>query len=87
MTIYKYPVPFRSNLILELPVSAELLTVQMQGDNPVVWVKLRQLSPEAMVERKFKWYATGESFPEIREQYIGTVQTPNGLVFHLFEVL
>lgn len=81
--IYKYPVT--PEFELELPPDAFVLTVQMQRDNPVMWVLLDPEAPK--VTRRFITLATGEQ-TEIEAKdlwYINTFQV-DYLVFHLFEV-
>lgn len=81
--IYKYAIPVQDQITLELPLSAEILTIQMQKSEPQMWVLC---NPDAIkIERYFYLYGTGM---EVREglRYRGTFQMLNGgLVFHLFE--
>lgn len=84
-TIYKYDV--EPGMRLSLPATATVLTVQMQFGKPVMWVLLDPDEPECRL-RTFVAYGTGHEITEAvgHEGYIGTFQTPGGLVFHLFEV-
>lgn len=86
--IYKYPVtpyPF----VLELPQEARVLTVQVQGKEPKMWVIV---DPEKQTElRAFIVIGTGHDIDEQLEKnlsFIGTFQMKRGaLIFHLFEII
>lgn len=79
--IWKYAVaPY---FVLDLPEDAEVLTVQLQNGQPVMWVKLDPQAP--CISRPFVSIATGSSFNDEGAYYIGTFQV-EGLVFHVFEV-
>lgn len=80
-TIYKYELSVAENLI-ELPLGSEVLTVQTQNGEPHIWVKLDDEVRETK-EHGFYVVGTGWKLDEIGE-YIGTCQTPNGLVWHVF---
>ncbi len=90
-TIWKYEVkPGRFEL--ELPEFYRPLTVQMQGDRPVVWIMVDPISP--ICKRQFLMVGTGHDFEPyydygvqaIKENlYVGTFQI-DGLVFHLFDL-
>lgn len=82
--VYKYPLRDEESFALELPKNAEILCVNLQNRQPFLWAKV---NPEAEKEtRKFLLVGTGWKF-EGRTEYIGTVFTSNGLVFHLFEIV
>jgi hypothetical protein len=84
-TIYKYPLVSPAINAIELPVGAQVLTVQMQGSNPQIWA-LVDLDEKAVELRKFYIYGTGDQMPDNPGQYIGTFQMKDlGLVWHLFE--
>ena len=82
--IWKYPLGPGKNE-LKLPKGAELLTAQMQGSGPQLWVKL---DPKAeKVYREVRVLATGEAFNGDGFRYISTFQLEGGsLIFHAFEV-
>lgn len=84
-TIYKYPVKITDAFTVDLPVGAEILTVQMQNDEPCMWV-LVELEPGIRETRAFRIYGTGHMVND-KDSYIGTFQQHDGrLVWHLFEV-
>jgi hypothetical protein len=86
-TIWKFPlVQGRTNHI-EMPVGAEILTVQVQDIVPSIWALV---DPNAEKEvRSFNTFGTGHPIEEdIARKYIGTYQLGGGeLVFHVFERL
>ena len=88
LTIYKYPVLIKDHFTLELPVGAEILTVQTQRGTPHLWARVDSETEEET--RYFRLSGTGHPLGEdyIRIiNYIGTFQMENGaLVFHLFEI-
>jgi len=82
--IWKYPVNFEERVGLSMPAGSQVLCVQFQGFCPTIWVKV--LDTEAKREfRKFSWYGTGHEHSVISGDYVGTLQTSQGLVFHLFD--
>lgn len=87
MRVWKYGVPVRSEPhAFSMPLGAEVLTVQVQGGEPCLWVKVRPNGPS--VERRFRWVGTGQDVDEEAiVGYVGTVQALGGaLVWHLFEI-
>ncbi len=68
-----------------LPVGAEILSAQMQGQSPVMWalVDPEELNTEA---RRFHTIGTGHHHDFSGMGYIGTYQD-GGLVWHVFEDL
>lgn len=85
--IWKFPIKHISDrVILLLPASAQILSVQLQGNDICVWVLCSPTEPKS--ERTLAVYGTGHPIPEIEQRFIGTVQECNGaLVWHIFEVL
>lgn len=95
--IFKYALPVRTT-VLQLPIGAEILTVQTQRFQsetadylePVIWAIV---DPSADVEeRHFSTFGTGHLLPEENGDYnygyIGTYQLYNGgFVGHVFEKL
>jgi hypothetical protein len=81
ITIYKYKLGGQQNSI-ELPLGSEVLTMQLQNGEPHIWVKLddQVIRTETHV---FNVVGTGWGLDEIGK-YIGTYQTPNMFVFHVF---
>lgn len=67
---------------LDLPSGAHVLTVQKQGDRPMLWASCESDAPRE--ERRFIIAGTGRALPEHVGQYVGTWQD-DGYVWHLFE--
>lgn len=91
-TIWKFPL-VGAKTEIQMPKGAEILTVQTQYGNPVIWALV---NPNAEKEaRHFEIFGTGQDMPAdmaIERTYIGTFQVPEMgfvenkiLVFHLFE--
>jgi hypothetical protein len=93
--IFKYPLPmevdggaaqWKDRFEIELPMGAEILSVQEQNNAPMLWALV---DPEAIKEkRKMLLLNTGaEMPPDVNyHQFKGTYQLNGGrLVFHLFE--
>jgi hypothetical protein len=81
--IYKYPVPIDDRFVIQMPLGAFIMTVQMQKSEPQIWALV---DPDrSLTNRVFYLYGTGmEVNPELI--YIGTFQMLGGsLVYHLFE--
>ena len=83
MIVWKFPFPIMDDLEFQMPVGAKVLTVDMQGANPAMWVLC---DPTAKLEtRRFRVAGTGHNI-DYPVSYIGTFQMRGGaLVFHLFE--
>lgn len=83
--IYKYPLETFYNEI-KLPLYSEVLTAQLQDQRIMLWIKLDPKLPKIRV-RKFEVIGTGWEIDTNPRDYISTVQTHDGLVFHVFEKL
>jgi hypothetical protein len=83
LTIWKYTLPFQNEVILQVPKQGNILTVQMQGDELVMWVVVDpKREPE---ERTILIRGTGHHIKDtVCPHYIGTVQV-SGLVWHVFD--
>ena len=83
-TIWKYPIEIADQQYLELPTSAEILSVQTQFDSVYVWVKLNPTVTRTA--RQLRLFGTGQLVPDSGLRFVGTFQIQGGhLVFHLFE--
>ena len=84
-TIWKFPLPAVSPVVIAMPKGAEVLTVQTQDGMPHVWAFV---DPDAEREdRYFDIYGTGQFIHpgvDTKRTYIGTYQEPP-FVWHLFE--
>lgn len=86
-TIWKYELTVAEYQTVEMPVDAEILTVQMQGDVLCLWALV---SPDAeLAPRSIEVFGTGHPIEYSAgnyRRYIGTVQMHGGsLVWHVFE--
>ena len=86
-TVWKYKIPTDDVFVLDLPIGAKPLSVQVQNDDPILWclVDDRQMVNE---KRRFRLAGTGHSISENNLAFIGTFQLFGGsFVGHLFEII
>lgn len=83
-TVYKYRLPPLNDWIsMLLPVGAEPLCIQTQGDLSCMWAKVDPGAPNTTY--RFRIAGTGHDLDEDVGQYIGSFQMHGGaLVFHVF---
>lgn len=83
-TIHKYKLEINGTFSINMPIGAEILSIQEQSGHLYIWARV---DPKRSTEvREFPTYGTGyitEAFNN--ELYIATVQMLNGLVWHVFE--
>ena len=85
-TIWKYPLRQIDEVIsLEIPRGAKLLTVQLQDSMPTLWALVEKDAPYDDT-RRIILLGTGQYIEHELGDYLGTVQTNIGLVWHAFEV-
>jgi hypothetical protein len=82
--VWKFPLPLHDAFTIPLPIFSKVLTVQMQGNNPVLWV-LVNLDEKVIENRAFRLCGTGHPIDSYWDKYIGTFQD-GGFVGHLFEM-
>jgi hypothetical protein len=82
-TVWKFPLVMTDYQSINMPHGAEILTVEMQGDQPCLWALCE---PENALRPRSIWiHGTGHRVGDIA-RYIGSVQMMGGaLVFHVFE--
>lgn len=83
--VWKFPVPVSDSFELDLPIGAEVLTVQVQRGEPQLWALV---DPDAPKEKlRFRILGTGHSAKNAdRLLWIATFQLHGGdLVFHCFQ--
>jgi hypothetical protein len=89
LQIWKYPIDCDKLtndglLLLELPLGAEILTIQLQHKSPTLWAKVDTSLP--LEVRRIHVYGTGHTIQRVPLTYLGTVQMySGGLVLHFFE--
>lgn len=86
-TIWKFELKPTVNQIIEMPVNAEILTVQTQNEMPYIWALV---DPKKVNEKRFiEIFVTGHDVHYdmgVSRNYLGTYQLHGGsLVFHVFE--
>lgn len=86
-TIWKYEITANGSQEIQMPVGAQVLSVQIQRLTPCMWALV---NPSAMNEvRVFEVYGTGHPIVYdmgVSRVFIGTFQLHGGgLVFHVFE--
>ena len=91
--IYKYHLDLSkidSDALIQIdtPSTFKVLSVQPQGDDLMMWA---MVSPDGQITRHyFEIIGTGHTIqrrPYTKRHYHGTVQMPNGLVWHVIEVV
>lgn len=83
--IWKFPAKSDA-FVVEMPVGAKILDVQVQDGTPYLWALVDDLAPKE--RRKLATVGTGHPLPdEIMEgTHIGTFQLHGGtIVLHLFD--
>lgn len=82
-TVYKYPLFILDEQDIEMPDSANILTVQMQNGEPCLWALVDTSNHPSV--RKILIRGTGHDADGMG-RYISTFQMKGGaLVFHAFE--
>lgn len=82
--VYKYPLVIANSQTVKLPLDAEILSVQAQGDMVCLWAMVDPAAPP--VARYIAIHGTGHECYEGNLTHISTFQMHGGaLVFHAFE--
>lgn len=72
-----------------MPVGAEILSVQLQNGNVVVWAVVQ--TDAALEKRNFQFFYTGEEIftppAQSVRRFLATIQLSDGIVLHAFEVI
>lgn len=90
--IYKYSVKECWEEGLYLPRGYKILHLGLQNNQPYLWI-LRDHSIDAFgggidfEHVQFEYFGTGEQIDVENKEYIGTWQTENGFVYHLFKII
>ncbi len=86
ISIWKFPLQTIDEQVIEVPVGAELLTVQIQNGEPCLWARVD--TNELVELRKIAIHGTGHELPDTTRKYIDTYQMAgDSLIFHVFESL
>jgi hypothetical protein len=84
ITIHKYPLEMADEFTIDMPKDARILSVQMQRGVPMIWALVDTTEKE--VSHRFALRGTGHDCSGLYYAFVGTFQTGNGLVFHLFDL-
>ena len=89
--IWKYPLKLTDEQQIMMPVAAQILHVDKQGDTLTLWALVDATYPDGRdaehVARTIEVHGTGNPISgNYRRQYIGTVLMPP-FVWHVFERL
>lgn len=100
--IWKFPLYGRFNNLLMMPKDAQILTIQIQNNQPTIWAMvdiqnnlngleshLTGIKYSAHEEREFETIFTGETMdklPEGKERVYINTVQNNNLVYHFFEI-
>jgi hypothetical protein len=81
--VFKYPTVVTDSQLLDLPLGAQILCVQLQFGVPCIWALINDKEP--MTSRTVFVRGTGQDMGPAAEDttYIGTIQIYE-LVFHYF---
>jgi len=86
-TIFKYEIPIQQEASSHaIPLDGKFLHVGMQpgyDNNIMVWVEVDTDKPAPFYYVVFKVIGTGHPRPENAE-HVGTVQDPDGFVWHVY---
>ena len=80
--IFKYPIP--RNAPTEMPAGARILSVGYQNPEIVAWAIVDEDAPT--VKRRLVVCPTGAADVPSKVEFVGTIQTPGGLVWHVFDL-
>lgn len=84
--IFKYRLETTAFQSVLMPVGAEIIAMQAQGDTPCVWAIVEVDSDAPLEPRHFRIYGTGHEMDRQNLAFLGTYQLRQGsLVFHVFE--
>lgn len=79
--IHKYPIPLATVSRIDLPIDAFILTVQVQGNGPVMWAQVNPANE--LRPRTVYVIGTGHTVRDEHADYVGTVQI-DGFVWHIY---
>lgn len=87
-TVYRFPIPLEGGIMLALPVGARILHFAQQTRAPHQLCVWAVLDPEREpIARHFAISGTGTPVPDFPMDHVGTCQTREGYVWHLWEVM
>lgn len=84
--IFKYELKVTDEQEVSLPIGAEILTAQYQGNQLCIWAMVNDTA-EYKRPTVIRIYGTGHKIPETNLEYIATVQDAGLFVWHIFKQL
>ena len=87
-TIWKYPLEFEDVQTIQMPIGAEILTVQIQDGKPCLWAEVDADDKVSAEPRFIQIFGTGQYNMGMSwdRKYIATFQIMK-LVYHVFEYI
>lgn len=82
VVVWKFPLR-RWSAFIDMPEGARIISCGQQDGELCVWALCDSDAPK--VPRYVAALNTGRPVPPPAGEFIGTVQMPNGIVWHLFE--
>ena len=83
-TIWKYQIQTTDYQDIEMPIEAQILTVQVQNGEPCLWALIDPDQKRGI--RQIRIIGTGHIIDNSIDEYLGTYQLRDGaLVFHVFD--
>lgn len=85
--IYKYPITKVGTSVIDAPADGRIISAGIDGAGQIcVWVSF-PTSGVADCRKQIFLIGTGMSFDDEDKEFIGTVVTEEGLVWHLYEII
>lgn len=83
MRIYKYPLKITDRQAVNMPLGAQMLSVQMQNGVPCLWALVDE--DAVCADHVLAMYGTGHPVDSLQKKFVATFQMPeHGLVWHVF---
>lgn len=83
-TIWKFPIPLRETVTIEMPWNAWILSAALADGELTLWALVDPKSDPGQFT--FHVYATGDPCPDgMSDRFIGTVAYPDGSIWHVFQ--
>ncbi len=83
MKIFKYNLPIKPDITIQIPSNSKFLSLQVQDGIPVIWFLVYEENP--LTNMHISVYGTGQEINQGNiKLYIGTIQV-GSFVWHFFE--
>jgi hypothetical protein len=84
ITIHKYQFEIADKVVIEMPIGADILSVQIQNGKPTIWAKVETTYKEE--KKVFRIYGTGHELDlfAMEGRYLATIQQGQ-FVWHIFD--